>query len=88
MDLGINFEKSPIHDVCEHSDRSRRRTTIPFAFANYICSKEHLKHKRSGLTTRRNFFRSSFAHQGQIVGTTVGEIEGLTVGVDTQKESF
>ena len=43
--LGINFKKSPSQHVCDRSDRSTRRMTFPFAFANYICFKEHLEHK-------------------------------------------
>ena len=56
--LGINFKKSPSPHVCDHSDRSTRRATFPFGSANYICFKDHLKHKQWGLTMRRKFFQS------------------------------
>ena len=58
VNLSINFKKSPYPHVCEHSDRSTRRMTFPFASANYICFKDHLEHKQWGLTMRRKFFWS------------------------------
>ena len=56
MDLGINFKKSPMHDVCRHSCRSTRRATIPFALANYICPNDTCKHLQWVLETLRKFF--------------------------------
>ena len=55
--LGINSQKSPSPHVCDHRDRSTHRTTFPFSFASYICSKEHPKHKQWCLEMRRKFFR-------------------------------
>ena len=53
----IKSEKLPSQHVCDHNDRSTRRTTFPFAFANYICFKEHLEHKQWSIKMRRKFFR-------------------------------
>ena len=44
--LDTSFKKSPSLHVCDHSDRSTRRATFPFGSANYICFKDHLKHKQ------------------------------------------
>ena len=53
----IKSEKSPSQHVCDHNDRSTGRATFPFAFANYICFKEHLQHKQWGMRMRRKVFR-------------------------------
>ena len=38
-------KKSPDSHVCDRRARSTRQIIIPFALANYICFKQHSKHK-------------------------------------------